>query len=297
MPKVKKQKPDTNTHPGIISEPYIATLDLTLLKVPRFNETTHRGYQRELSTPWVEHLKAIWSEQLCGLLEVVHRPDGTYGVPDGGHRLEVRSQLGYKTAICRVRDTDGSVEAEAWLFEHFNKQRKGVSPFNLMMAALKHNDPLAVAILNTVKAAGYRVTSKHIGKDDKSIGVVNAVSKMYALARKNLTLFERIFPVAAKLHNGSRIDNRTLNGLFSLERYLQTIYPKRHHKQESILDPANLKKLIKMGHENFFAKIHKWEGTMSGNNVAHAQINSLIDFLNVGRADDDLIPYDPRGGE
>lgn len=295
MAKRQIQQAETNTHLGIISKPYIATLNIELLKVPRFNEKSHRGYQRELCEAWVNHLIEIWSDQLCGLLEVVHRPDDTFAVTDGGHRLECMIRKGYETVLCRVRDTDGSVEAEAWLFEHFNKQRKGMSPFNMMMAALKHKDPLAMSILDIVKKSNYRITSKRIGKDDQTTGVISAINKMYSLAKKNLVIFERIFPIAAGVHGGGRIDNRTLNGLFALEGYLQAVHDKGQIALESVADPDNMKKLIKMGADAFFDSIHKCEGPKSGNNVAHAQINALIYYLNRGRRDDKLIPYSPRG--
>jgi hypothetical protein len=281
MPKIKKQKPDANTHPGITSEAYVIQLPLIGLKVLRYNEDTNRGYQRDLSETWVEDLLDMWSDQLCGVLEVVRRPDGTYVIVDGGHRAECMTRRGYTHAPCRVRNTNGSPETEAWLFEKLNKGRKSMSPFSLLMSARKYKEPLAMGILEAVKKAGYRVTAKRLRKDDQeTVGVINCVSKMCALAKNNMVLFERALLAAAQVTKKHKIDHRLLNGLFHTERHLIQLYETGVHKQESIIDEANIARLAKAGEAAFFEGLVFWTRSKGGNDVSKPQINSLVEMLN-----------------
>jgi len=217
---------------------------------------------------------------------VALRPDGTYWVVDGQQRVSAAEVIGFKSLPCRIIPVDGSLKTEAWLFIGFNTGEKSVRPYDLYVAAMCNKVPDALFVAKVVKKIGYRVGAQG---DSKRSNVVTCVAKMRTWARKAPALFEKSMYVASKIHNGSCIDNRVINGLCTLEEYFQTL-KEENGVEETITDPENIESFVGAGEDEFFSTIDRCKASRDGNNASRPQANAFISILNDSRPKKRRIP-------
>lgn len=134
-------------------------------------------YQRPEAPRWVNYLVDNWRPRAAGMLRVSARPNGKFAVMSGQHRVRAMERLGITHWDCEVF-SGLSVKEEADIF-HNSKQR-GMHKLDEFRAALKAEDPEAVAIFEAVTAAGYTIAFE--AKNSKS-GGISAVESLATILR------------------------------------------------------------------------------------------------------------------
>lgn len=93
--------------------------------IPVGQISADHAYQRQLDASRVRRMAAEYDPSLVGVLEVSRRPDGTFRVIDGQHRLHmIRQARGSSAAVACNVHTGLSPEQEAQLFFDIDKKRR-----------------------------------------------------------------------------------------------------------------------------------------------------------------------------
>lgn len=133
------------------------------------------SYQREFAEKLVSTIVSKFDIDKYEPPTVNVRPDGTYFVVDGGHRLEAAKRLHMETVTCRVISIP--VENEAMYFLELNRQRRWVTPVQTFKAELKAGRPSAIEIARVLDARGLRVSKSH---SPHTVTCTGTLHKIYA---------------------------------------------------------------------------------------------------------------------
>lgn len=168
-------------------------LAVSLLKV-------HPDIQRDFDQRWADELTAKWDPKGAGALSVIERPDGTYWVFDGQHRLYAMRILDIRRAWCQVfMLVEGSSEA-AQIQLLLGNSRKW-HPIDTFKMRVKAGDHKATFINRVVEENGSRIATGYEG-----YACVRALELAYDLGpevmEKTVQTIERTWP--------SSHDGRTL---------------------------------------------------------------------------------------
>jgi hypothetical protein len=275
-------------HPGILGPSYVQTLELDVLKVDQYRDSSGRGYQRPQDEKWIRYLANNWSEHACGVITVAARPNGTFWIVDGQQRVAALRRIGRTTVLCKVIPVNGRQDTEAFLFRELNNVHR-IPPFNLYVADLKRGVPDAVLVDKVVKNLGYKIVPTGGGC---AIRTTNCISKMRVWAKRNPAIFEKGMIVSAKIYRNETIDNRILNGLCTLEEYFEKLAEEQKLALETIVDPKNVDKLTRVSVNQHFQNMSKFV-SVTTNNSAKAQANGFILTLNKKRRENTRIPFIP----
>ncbi len=178
----------------------------------------HENYQRNLNDAKRKAIAAGWRWPACGTLSVVQRPDGSYWVFDGQHRLAAaltRSDI--DTLPCLVfRGIPGGLSGEAEAFLNQNKLRKSLTGIECFKAQLTSGDPIAQEMLQLV-AQSNRVIADH-----SSPSTVQCVQALYRLLQTDPAATRSVWPIVVELSVGHPLYDRLLCTLAYIERNLRT---------------------------------------------------------------------------
>ena len=120
------------------------------------------SYQRPLDERRVAQIVKNFEPKMLGTLEV-SRHNGKCAIFDGQHRYAAAKKLKLDSIPCLVHE--GMTQSqEADLFNRLQRDRKPVHPVHALRARRVAGDEAAVAIYETVEAAGYKIGT-HPGPD------------------------------------------------------------------------------------------------------------------------------------
>ncbi len=121
------------------------------------------SYQRGVK-PHHRKIAADFNPAAAGILHVGRRHDGSLWLIDGQQRREAMLKANLKTWKAIVIQSDGP-RYEAIIFKLLNGRdtRKGLNPVELFKACLVANDPVALAVVRAVEAAGLRLKTDRGG--------------------------------------------------------------------------------------------------------------------------------------
>lgn len=150
------------------------------------------AYQRDVvSEGKVTKIAAAWSWMACGTLVVVERPDGTFWVIDGGHRVRASFLRGDILELpCMVYRLD-SLSAEAQAFLVINTTRVSVDSYTKHRAAVLSGNEDSMEMEEMVAVCGYKV-SKSSGRG--FFGALVALARMW---KENRELARKVFCTCA----------------------------------------------------------------------------------------------------
>lgn len=121
-----------------------------------------RSYQRPLEAPRVTSMASQFNWDLVGALELSQRPDGSFWVVDGQHRLfTIKQAVGDEAEVMCVVHHGLSVRDEAKLFRELNKLRKVVGALADFHAAVTQKDKTACEIAKMVAKFGLSVQGSY----------------------------------------------------------------------------------------------------------------------------------------
>lgn len=131
--------------------------------------------QRGFHPVHAKQLRAAWDVRFIGTLIVSRRTNGDLYLIDGQHRCWVAMQLD-STAIMDCEVYEGlSVEEEALMFLHFNRNRKPPSAFDTFKIGLKAKLPIEVRMQAETSKLGLEI-SPH--KGNRQIAAVAACRRI-----------------------------------------------------------------------------------------------------------------------
>lgn len=99
------------------------------------------SYQRDLSTHHVEELRP-YDEWRAGAMQIGRRPDGSYAIIDGQHRIGSAERDGVEKVLCLIKDVE-AVETEAEEFDTANITQRRLVPLERYKALRRSGSPMA----------------------------------------------------------------------------------------------------------------------------------------------------------
>lgn len=152
----------------------------------------HPEVQRDFDQKWADRLTNEWDPRGAGALSVIARPDGTYWVFDGQHRLAAMRALNIPLAWCQVFVlVEGTVEAAQVQLLLGNSRRW--HPLATFKMRCKAGDHKATFITRVVEENGSRIDTGH-----EYYACVGALELAYdlgpAIVEKVVQTIERTWP-------------------------------------------------------------------------------------------------------
>jgi len=142
-------------------------------------------YQRQVNDHRVGKMVENWKPSLVGTLEVSKRPNGTYAVFDGQHRLSAIKALSLKKAPCIVHK-GLTVQDEADLFVRLQRDRRTATPVERFKAQVFSGDKFATDISDIITRCGFKVGTNP--GDLRAVTSAERVARGYGLEVLELTL-------------------------------------------------------------------------------------------------------------
>lgn len=223
-------------------------------------------YQREISEERVLALASAWSWLAFGALSVAKRPDETYFVFDGQHRLEAaKRRVDIRELPCIVFELD-DMPKEAIAFYFANCNRRSVTVFSKLRALLAGGDLVAHDAVALMKSEKYQPASR--GGEY----CVNALGTFLKHFRRDRDLLTKTWPLIAKVHAGRPVSNKPFQAIMYIAKYATP----------SILTPVGEKRLLELGFDSIVASINRVAAVFEGGG-AKVYAQGVIDLLNKGR--------------
>lgn len=163
----------------------------------------------------VLRIASEWSWVACGAIIVAQRGSSFY-VIDGQHRKRAadrRSDI--RNLPCLVFQTDGPRE-EAAGFLRANKERKAMTAAQSFNAKLTAGIRSAVVTAELVRSIGRRV------QNNTDINTVRCVGAVMKCVEGDEAALRRIWPLVAKVCEGTTFRDNILLGAFYIETHLPT---------------------------------------------------------------------------
>lgn len=176
-------------------------------------EIDHK-YQRECSKQMTSSMSSKWSWIACGVLTVAHRPDGSYCVIDGQHRLRAALNRSDITNLpCIVFKLD-SIATEAKGFVDSDTFRRNILSLDKFKAQKEAMDSNALYLQSIFDRYGIKPSASKSPKSIKSL------STCYALAKIDQRQFENLMELISVLCMDEAISEKLLTGLDYLSKHL-----------------------------------------------------------------------------
>lgn len=146
------------------------------------------SYQRESSEragrTLVKRIAAAWSWAKCAPLIVAPATADAYVVIDGGHRLAAAKLAEISELPCYVLADCADNVAQAEAFLALNRDRVGMTPLQLHIAALVAGDEQAAAIEATVSEGGARLCDRQYARAQQKPGELICVGAVRVALRE-----------------------------------------------------------------------------------------------------------------
>lgn len=181
------------------------------------------SYQRDKVLIYkVREIASNWSWAGCGCILVAMRPDGSFWVFDGQHRvLASRSRSDITCLPCLVFEcTDVTQEAAGFLVS--NGERKPVTAAAKFKALVLTGDEAAVAVQDTFDRLGITLTDQ-----PSRAGEMKCIAKCLHFASVDAAAFERVLKACLDLCSSEPIVKDVLEGVFWIEKRYGLVADKR----------------------------------------------------------------------
>lgn len=223
-----------------------------------------RYQRREVSSAKTLKIAREFDWKLFGTLAVVQRPNGSYYVYDGGHRLRAslkRSDI--EEVPCLVFFVD-DVVVEAEVYERGNQDVTYLSAVDKYNSALFRGDPNAVRANQIIGKHGYRVA-----KSNEAYGF-QAIKILRDMIQKDDELAEKCFDLSVALaENGEQIPSSILRALFYLSNAVDgDIFSGKWRKKISQYSISSISHAIRQ------------EKHIMGMGGARIEAKAILDLLN-----------------
>jgi hypothetical protein len=201
------------------------------------------AYQRDkVVINKVRDIQANWSWAGCGCILVAMRPDGSFWVFDGQHRvLAARNRADISELPCLVFECD-DVTQEAAGFLVCNGERKPVTAAAKFKALVLTGDKAAVAVQEIFDRLGVTLVEQ-----PARAGEIKCIAKCLYLAESDRGLFERCLEAAVELCGESPVTKDILEGLSWI-----------HRKHGLLSDPRFIRRLCSVSVAEIMTSIAKF---------------------------------------
>ena len=137
-------------------------------------------YQRPVDLPYVHYLVDQWDWDAFRTLLVNQRPDGSYWLVDGQHRvLAIREKFGRDLVVwCYVVHLPGP-EQEAELYERVSGSHNKLNPTVLFRGRLTRREPIAVDIDRIVQDEGYALALLGKPESEYQLAIPAVLDRIY----------------------------------------------------------------------------------------------------------------------
>lgn len=203
------------------------------------------SYQREdINHAKILEIARAWSWVGCGAILVAVRPDGTWFVFDGQHRvLAAKKRADVTTLPCMVYECD-SIQQEAAGFLITNDQRKPVTAIGKFKSLVIAEDAVAIHVQDAIAKHGLEV-SKCAAKP----GQIKCIKRCQIICTVDKDSFDKAIAVAVDLcRDNCLIHDDLLNGLFVCHRRYRLLDDKRFLKRLFDVGPDAIMDAIRKTH-------------------------------------------------
>jgi hypothetical protein len=178
------------------------TASIYLAKLPLYSLRVDPRYQRVTNERKIRKMIAEYDSGAVGALDVSERPNNTYAVFDGQHRLKMLQVVAPDSSVNCVVHAGLSAAQEARLFHRVNANRDRPSPGDRFRARLFYGDEQALEVQRVVNEAGLSIdltSNANNGSSPHTVNAVNALEDVYSyggspLLLRTLTILHTIWP-------------------------------------------------------------------------------------------------------
>jgi hypothetical protein len=196
-------------------------------------------YQRERNDPRVLTLAREWSWVSCCAINVSERPDGTFWVLDGQHRvLAAQRRDDIEDLDCMVFEID-DLAKEAGAFVQTNVNRRPLYVYEKLNAMALSGDPTAMAVQELIKRSK-RIETKKSGPKN-----ICCHGSMLRCANINLSALQAIWPLVLELCEGNVVHHWIVEAF----HYLQV------HIEGGVTSPRVRSRILSVGYDAIIQKI------------------------------------------
>lgn len=185
--------------------------------LPKNELNVDHTYQRDaVVVQKVKQIASEWSWSGCGCISVAMRPDASFWVFDGQHRvLAAKKRSDIHELPCMVFLCE-DLEKEAKGFLNANAERKPVSALDKFKALVMTGDETAQVVFDI-----FRRLNIDVQVHATTARQLKCVSKCLALARKDAKVFEWALKATVELCGDLPVHRDILDGLFWIEKKYQ----------------------------------------------------------------------------
>jgi hypothetical protein len=183
------------------------------MRIDKQDLNADHSYQRnKVFVQKIRQIASQWSWAGCGCILVAMRPDGTFWVFDGQHRvLAAMTRSDIRELPCMVFEcVDVKQEAAGFLVS--NAERKPVSALDKFKALVMTGDQTAKIVSDVFDNLGIVIRC-----DPREARHLKCVSKCLQLAGKNPDVFEWALQSTVELCGDNPVHRDILDGLFWIE--------------------------------------------------------------------------------
>lgn len=179
-------------------------------EIPKHQLVVDHRYQRSITPSRVAELVAKFNWPAFGALTVALRPDLTWVVMAGQHRLAAAMRIGWVDLLpCMVYEIDSlAEEANAFLA---SSDTHAVTPVAKFKARVLAGEPEALVAQDMVNSIGRTVA---VGAAPATLACIGQV---LSCIRQDEAALRRIWPVLGELCTGQVISGEIIKALFFLE--------------------------------------------------------------------------------
>jgi hypothetical protein len=203
------------------------------------------SYQREETNQTkVLEISGAWSWIGCGAILVAVRPDGTWFVFDGQHRvLAARKRFDVQILPCMVYECD-SIKQEAVGFLISNDQRKPVTAIAKFKSLVMAEDEIAMHVRDSLARHNLEVS-----KTASKPGQIKCVKRCQVMCASDASAFDRALAVGVEMCEGvCPINDDLLQALFSCHRKYKLLDDRRFVRRVLDVGPIEVCEAIRKTH-------------------------------------------------
>lgn len=173
------------------------------------------AYQRgQISEAKVREIARNWDWLFLGAISVVVRPDGSYWIFDGGHRVRAAFYRSDISALpCMVHPLE-SLSAEAKAFVARNTMVSNVSAMDRHQASITAGEPVALQTKALLDKFGIRAVKRAL--NSHSIACIGSLRKAVA---EDYDDASRTLEFCIQQASGEAITRDVFEGIFTLQRH------------------------------------------------------------------------------
>lgn len=193
-------------------------------------------YQRDkVIVQKVRDIQSNWSWAGCGAILVARRPDGTFWVFDGQHRvMAARNRDDIVLLPCLVFDVESKVQ-EASGFLVANTQRKPVTAIAKFRAMVMTEDAIAVSVDSVLKKLGVVVSDT-----PRTSREIKCVTNCLKHAANGAAFLEAVLRAAMSIDGDEPASRDLLDGLAWIQRKYELLSDARFMKRLSSMSRADI---------------------------------------------------------